>query len=52
MKRNITFQLDSGDADKLKNLAEKDNRSIASFLRNLVIDLIKKTDEQENRKVK
>lgn len=46
MKSNITFQLEPEDAQKLKKLAEKDNRSIASFLRNLVLDLIKKNEDE------
>ena len=46
MKSNITFQLEPEDAKKLKKLAEKENRSIASFLRNLVLKLIKEDEEK------
>ncbi len=45
MKRNVTFQMNKEDIEKLKKLAEKDNRSIASFLRNVVLDLIKKNEK-------
>lgn len=44
MKRNVTFQMNKDDIEKLKKLADKENRSIASFLRNIVLDLIKKNE--------
>lgn len=46
MKKNVTFQLEEADIEKLKRLAANDNRSIASYLRNLVLELLNKTDEQ------
>lgn len=49
MKKNVTFQLEESDIEKLKQLAVSDNRSIASYLRNLVIDIIKEHDKKENR---
>lgn len=47
MKRNVTFQLNKEDIEKLKELADKENRSIASFLRNIVLDLIKKNERRK-----
>lgn len=49
MKKNVTFQLEESDIEKLKQLAASDNRSIASYLRNLVIELIKDNDKAENK---
>ena len=49
MKKNVTFQLEEADIEKLKRLAANDNRSIASYLRNLVIDVIKDYDKAKNK---
>ena len=49
MKKNVTFQLEEADIEKLKRLAANDNRSIASYLRNLVIDVIKDHDKAKNK---
>ena len=48
MKTNVTFQLEKEDIEKLKLLAKRENRSVASYLRNIVLNLIAQ-DEKTNR---
>ena len=48
MKRNVTFQMNKEDIEKLKELANKENRSMASFLRNIVLELINKNDRTKS----
>jgi len=47
MKKNITVQLEETDIIKVKKLAEADNRSIASYLRNVILDLIKNNERKK-----
>lgn len=52
MRRNVTFQLELEDIEKLKKLAEKDHRSIASYLRDLVLKLIEHDDKDDKTSTK
>lgn len=46
MKKNITVQLEEKDIQMLKEIANADNRSIASYLRNVILDLIKNNESK------
>lgn len=45
MKRNVTFQLEAEEMEKLKAAAKKENRTIASYLRNIVLKIINKEEK-------
>lgn len=45
MKKNVTFQLEEEDIEKLKILADKNHRSVASFLRNIILNLIENNQQ-------
>ena len=47
MKKNITFQLEEKDIEKLKKLADAENRSIASFLRNIILKIIEQHEKEK-----
>lgn len=45
MKRNATFQLEEEAMEKLKTAAKEENRTIASYLRNIVLKIINKEEK-------
>lgn len=52
MKKNITLQLDYVDYEKLQLLASNDNRSIASYIRNLVLERVNQYETDSRTKDK
>lgn len=49
MKKNLTLQLDYDDYAKLQSLASKDNRSIASYIRNLILERVTQYETDSRR---
>lgn len=46
MKRNVTFQLEKEEIELLKKKAQEENRSIASYLRNIVLKILNENDKK------
>ena len=49
MKKNLTLQIEKTDYEKLQILASEDNRSIASFIRNLILERLNQYETNSGR---
>jgi predicted DNA-binding protein len=47
-KELISVRLDPQEADRLKDLAEKDRRTVSNFVRNLIADTLRAGDAKDH----